>query len=192
MENRFHIEGDFEDGFGIEKDGVRFGIGKRIDGDIWFSASSEIIELPIRGFSREEEEYETFQVFENLMKLIIGRYYLSGDAKSQYNCLPKDFIDSDQKTITWHSDSGREDILRMQLRGNDIVISLLKDMRYAVDSARHDQSVRVRIRTSGSEYGYYYQEFEKFYRELSQLTSRMRRNPPQMGTVQKQKTTQTP
>ena len=192
MENRFRIEGDFDDGFLIEKDGVHFSIDKRVDGDIWFRSFSDVLELPINGFAREEEEYETFQVFEDLMKLIIGRYYLSGDAKSQYNCLPKDFINSDQKAITWHSDSGREDILKMQLKGNDIFISLIKDMRYAVDSARHDKSVRVRIRTSGSEYGYYYQEFEKFYRELSRLTTRLRRDPPTMGTVQKQKTTQTP
>ncbi len=80
----------------------------------------------------------------------------------------------------------------MQLKGNDIFISLIKDMRYAVDSARHDKSVRVRIRTSGSDYGYYYQEFEKFYRELSRLTTRLSRDPPIVGAVQKQKTTQTP
>ena len=69
---------------------------------------------------------------------------------------------------------------------------MIKDMRYAVDSARHDKSVRVRIRTSGSDYGYYYQEFEKFYHELSQLTSRLGRDPQSMRAVQKQKTTQTP
>lgn len=192
MESKFHIEGDFYDGFLIEKDGVHFSIDKRIDGDIWFRSSSDVLELPINRFSREEDELETYKVFEDMMKLIIGRYYLSGDAHSQYNCLPKDFIHTSQKTITWHSDSGREDILKLQLSGNDIFVSLIKDMRYAVDSARHDKSVRVRIRTSGSDYGYYYQEFEKFYHELSQLTSRLGRDPQSMRAVQKQKTTQTP
>ena len=195
MENRFQIKGDFQEGVSIKKDESQFSITRRIDEDLWFTSSSEIIDLPLNGYSRDSAERDSFKAFEYLMKLIIGRYYLSGDATDSYNGLPKGFIDIKNKTITWHSDTGRENILKIQLLGSNIHVSLYRDLRFANDSSRIDDGIRVRIRTSGSEYGYYYQEFENFYRELSHVASQYGQDIRQSTgevPVQKQKTVQTP
>lgn len=101
------------------------------------------------------------------MKSIVGRYLLSGDSEDEYSFLPKDFIDLENKIITWHSDTERDNILQLQFRDREIVVSVVKNN----DSKNKNSynSIKVRIRTSGSVYGYYYQEFERFYSELSRF-----------------------
>lgn len=70
------------------------------------------------------------------MKSIIGKYILNDDDKNKYSILPNDFIDLENKIITWHSDSEKNNVLQLQLR------------------------------TNGSTYEDYYQEFERFFDEL--------------------------
>lgn len=140
----------------ISKDDCAFCVDEKIDGDIWFTSSNGNISFPINN-SFKNNEYECYNIFEELMKSIIGRYILSGDAKDKYGILPSDFIDLDNKIIIWHSDSEIDDILKIQYEKGKIIISLIGNKN----------NIKVRIRKSGSEYGFYYQEFTKFYRELS-------------------------
>ena len=130
--------------------------------------------------SRNYSEWQTYIVFEYLMKTIIGRYILNEDNKKQYSHLPKDFINLENKVITWHSDSDTDNILKLEYSNDKnikVTISKCKD-----DKEYHTNSVR--IRTNGSEYGYYYQEFLEFFRNLLSLEEKL--NKP-IETIQQEK-----
>lgn len=118
------------------------------------------------------------------MKLIIGRYILSGDDKDEYSSLPKNFINLDDKTIIWHSDTQEDDILQLQLTEKEIIVSLTGDKKI---NNSFNNSIKVRIRTSGSEYGRYYQEFEKFYSELSRFANQIELEKNQIEEKEKTK-----
>lgn len=62
------------------------------------------------------------------------------------------------------SDSEYDNVLRIQYDNRFIRVSVIKDEK-APDRATN----MVRIRTNGSEYGTYYQEFLKFFRNLRVL-----------------------
>lgn len=163
MEKHFEIKEDHGDII-IGKDGKRFSVEKYPDGDIWFCTANPSLSVPIDYHSRREpEEDETYRVFEGLMKSIIGRYYLYNDTG-----LPEDFINIENQSITWHSDTDPDNTLKLQLSDHSIYVMLYQEVLNAVLK----EKIKVRIRTSGSQYGYYYQEFEKFYHELSLLASR--------------------
>lgn len=130
-------------------------IRRAIDDDIWFSVSKSLFEIDISNWSRNIVERKVYLIFESLMKSIIGRYILSGD----YG-LPDDFIDLDKKAIVWHSDSDEDNILWLEYVKDGIKVCVL--------GKRQDKTL-VRIRTSGSNYGYYYQEFEEFYKRLCEV-----------------------
>lgn len=152
----------------MEKDNQGIAISQALDNDIWFSASEEEIRLEISMHSRDYSEWNTFIVLENLMKLIIGRYMLNSENKKEYSMLPDDFVNLDTKSIIWHSDSESDNILKIEYNKESIIISLLKSKKagtYVTNA--------VRIRTSGSSYEYYYQEFLKFFRELNELEHRL-------------------
>ena len=95
----------------IEKDGQGLAISQAVDEDIWFTTSKAELSLEISMYSRVYPEWQTYMVFEKLMKTIVGRYILSGDNKDNYSILPKDFVDLDSNVIVWHSDSGTDNIL---------------------------------------------------------------------------------
>ena len=165
MESNFEIKRGYGNSVIIGKNGTTFSVEKGPDGDIWFNSSNSNIKLPISFYSRNQEEWRSYVIFENLMKLIVGRYILNDDYKDKYSSLPKDFIDLENKTITWHSDSGKDNKLQLQFGEKEIIVSIIRDVN---DSDKiYDNVIKVRIRTSGSSYGYYYQEFEKFFGELS-------------------------
>ena len=94
------FEGDIMYGeFGIEekngdviisKNGSSFSIEKTRDDDIWFNSSQGNMSLSIEQYGRyqTEEERQTYIMFEILVKLLIARYVLSGDAKNPDNSLP--------------------------------------------------------------------------------------------------------
>ena len=159
MEKRFEIKNINRDVV-IKKDDAHFSVDLGADGDIWFNSTIGNTEVPISLMIRDEEERQTYYLFEKLMKSIIGRYMLN-DYGFEYNGLPKDFIDLENKTITWHSDSNHNHTLQLKYGDHEIIVSLSKEKE---DSW---PSIRVRIRTSGSDYGYYYQEFVEFFRQLS-------------------------
>ena len=170
MDNFFEIK-YCNNGVIITKDGASFSVEKGTDGDIWFNSSNCNIELPISYYSKNQDEWESFIVFEYLMKSIIGRYILSDDDKNEYSSLPKDFINLDYKTITWHSDSEYDSILQLKLKEKELIISIYRDNNS--NDRNYSNSTKIRIRTSGSSYEYYYQEFERFYDELSKFAYRI-------------------
>ena len=111
------------------------------------------------------------------MKSIIGRYILNGDDKDGYSSLPKDFINLDNKTITWHSDSEYDNMLQLQLKEKELIISII--IGNNSNNRNYSNSTKVRIRTSGSSYEYYYKEFERFYDELSSFAYSIELNKTQ-------------
>lgn len=159
MDNNFEIKYDYNNVI-IKKDGTKFSIEKGLDGDIWFNSANSNIKLSISFYSRNQEEWRSYVIFENLMKSMVGRFILNGDDKDEYGVLPKDFIDLDSKTITWHSDSEKDNKLQLQFGEKEIIVSITNNKTY-------NNAIKVRIRTSGSSYKYYYQEFARFFNEIS-------------------------
>lgn len=155
----------------LEKDNNGVAISQAVDDDIWFSTSKDEFSFELKLSSRNYKEWQTYLVFENLMKTIIGRYMLDGDYQKEYSRLPKDFIDLENKTIIWHSDSGTDNVLKLEYDERTIKISISKSK----DTKGYETNA-VRIRTSGSSYEYYYQEFTQFFHQLTILENRL--NPP--------------
>ena len=152
----------------LEKDNNGVAISQAVDGDIWFSTSLDEFLLELKFSSRNREEWQTYLVFENLMKTIVGRYVLSGDCENEWSRLPKDFINLENKTIIWHSDSGTDNVLNFVYDKKCIKISIIKSKE-----ANEHITNAVRIRTDGSSYGYYYQEFTQFFHQLTLLEGRL-------------------
>ncbi|MBQ3021602.1 MAG: hypothetical protein IJD92_05225 [Bacilli bacterium] len=152
----------------IEKDGQGLAISQAVDNDIWFTTSKNELSLEISKYSSIYSEWQIYLVFEYLMKAIVGRYILSGDNKNEFSILPEDFVDLDSNVITWHSDSGTDNILKLEYNEKIITISILKSK----DALTYESNA-VRIRTSGSSYGYYYQEFLELFSHLSNLEDRL-------------------
>lgn len=152
----------------LEKDGNKVSISQARDDDIWFSASQDEVSLELKFGSRNYNEWQTYRVFENLMKTIIGRYILNGDNNKEYSFLPQDFVDLENKTIVWHSDSGTDNVLKFEYDDKTIKISISKSK-----DIKGYETNAVRIRTSGSSYEHYYQEFIQFFHELTNLEDRL-------------------
>lgn len=148
----------------IEKNGAKFNIEKSPDGDIWFNSFDDV-DLPINFYSSNQEEWQSYVIFERLMELIVGKYVLNDNEKNEYSSLPKDFVDLQSKNIIWHSDSVNDNILKLQFNENEITVSIVKDKK--ASNRNSNNAIKVRIRTNGSDYGNYYQEFEYFFNELS-------------------------
>ena len=166
----------------LEKDNQKFNITQTLDDDIYFSTSQNELVFDLNFSSRNYPEWQTYIVFEYLMKSIIGRYMLNGDNSQQYSFLPKDFIDLDKKIITWHSDSGIDNVLKVEYIDKKIIrVSLTK-----CKTSKEHYNNSVRIRTSGSNYEYYYQEFLEFYKQLSILEERLNKHKEELEH-QKQK-----
>jgi len=158
----------------LQKNNQVFGIDQSSDDDIWFSTSQDKMNVELSLSSRNYAEWQTYIVFEYLIKCIVGRYMLNGENEKEYTGLPDDFIDFKNKVITWHSDSGTDNVLKFEYTDNrTIKISISK---YEGSKDYHNNSVR--IRTSGSEYGYYYQEFLEFFRHLLVLEQRLNNKEP--------------
>lgn len=106
-------------------------------------------------------KWQTYLIFEGLMKAVIGRYMLKDYANREYLNYPDDFINLDDGIITWHSDGNTDNVLKIAYVDDTIKISILKS-----EKANRSSGNIVRVRTSGSDYGYYFQEFLDFYQNL--------------------------
>lgn len=145
----------------ISKDDASISINKALDDDIWFSTNKEESTITLRLASRNYHEWQTYQVFESLMKAIIGKYFLEGYDDKTFSRLPNDFINIEDKTIIWHSDSGTDNVLTLHYEDYKITITITKDLT----AGKHITNA-VRIRTSGSEYETFYQEFTNFFSRI--------------------------
>ena len=149
----------------IQKGSQEFLIKQSNDNDIWFFTSQDEMNIELSLSSKNNFEWQTYIVFEYLMKIIIGRYVLNGDNEKEYSHLPGDFIDLETKVIIWHSDSDIDNLLKLEYADNGIIKIAIQKQE---DSKKHYTN-SVRIRTSGSEYGCYYQEFLEFFKHLMSL-----------------------
>lgn len=166
MEDNFEIESSNRS-ITLKKDDIAISIDQSLDDDIWFNSNGNV-SLTLNYSLRVEEEWRCYTTFANLMKSIIGRFILNGDDKDEYSILPQDFIDLENKTITWHSDTGADNILQLQYSQKAITITMTKD-----NDRTYDGAIKVRIRTNGSSYEYYYQEFMRFFSELSRYATKV-------------------
>ena len=139
-----------------------FEVNQSCDNDICFRSLNPNLEFNFNFKSREIAEWKSYELFMSLMKQMIGDYVL--EETSSANFLPKDFIDLENKTIIWHSDSGIDNVLKMKYCDDKMIISLIKDPNNSKTNNTY-----VRVRTSGSSYSYYYKYFLKFYKELLEL-----------------------
>ncbi len=159
-ENKFNIKRS-NNALILSKDNNSICIDKSLDNDIWFSTSNEETSITLRFSSRNFNEWQTYLVFESLMKSIIGKYILEDYKSDSFPRIPKDFINFENKTITWHSDSGTDNVLTLHFEDYKITITITKDKTV---SSNHTNSVRVR--TDGSEYDNFYKEFTDFFKKL--------------------------
>lgn len=134
------------------------------DNDIFFSTAKEKLELELKKDSSNYEEFRIYMIFDDLMKSIVGRYMLNDYNSGVCLNLPDDFIDLENKCITWHSDGSTDNILTLEYSEEVIKISITKSK-----VANRSAGNIVRVRTSGSDYQSYYQEFIDFYQELEKL-----------------------
>lgn len=168
----------------LEKNNQKFEIFQTTDDDLWFSTLQEEMSMELSLYSRNYSECQTYLVFENLITSIIGRYILNKDIKKEYSRLPKDFIDLEDIVIIWHSDSNTDNILKFEYPDTRLIkisISKCKDSK-----DYHNNSVR--IRTSGSSYECYYQEFLEFFKHLLMLENRL--NQPIENVQSKEQNTE--
>lgn len=183
MENNFKIH-TINSTVVLEKDSKKISINRAPDDDIWFESAEDIATFDLRFSSRVPSEWQTFNLFNNLMKRIIGRFFLNED-NNEYSTLPEDFIDMENKTITWHSDSGTDNVLQLQYLG-DII-------RIVIKKAEKEHSYnRVRIRTDGSDYERYYQEFTLFFQQLIILAHSFEEKEKKQEPVMPAQSVQTP
>lgn len=154
----------------LEKDNQSFEIFQGGDEDLFFSTSQKELCFELNLFSKNYSEWQTYIVFENLMKSIIGRYILNGDNKKEYSQIPKDFVDLENKIIIWHSDSDIDNVLKLEYINNIIKVSIFKSK-----DANENYTNLIRIRTDGSDYERYYQEFLEFYKQSVWLEKNLNR-----------------
>lgn len=153
------------DSISITKGDKSFGIEQSVDNDIWFRSVDENFGMEINCYLGSSIERKTYAIFEKLMKSIVGRYVLTGDYANRFSMLPEDFINLEDKTIIWHSDSSNSTLM-LQYSKESIKISIVKGLEDI-------HSNKVRIRTNGSSYGYYCQEFESFFQEMREFALSM-------------------
>ena len=151
----------------ISKDNEHINIMQAVDDDIWFSTNKDEINIKLYASSFDYNEWETYLLFEDLIKRIIGRYVLYDLEHKDLNGLPDNFINLEKKEIIWITDSEPTSYLKLHSDNGFISISLKKtnDKSYISNS--------VRIRTNGSSYSNYYHEFIKFYKELKRHSKKI-------------------
>lgn len=86
----------------LENEDSKLSISEGVDGDIWFEANEDLVMLPVNDF--RGKDYKIYQLLARLMEQIVGRFILEGTNESRL--LPEDFIDLENKIITWHSENG--------------------------------------------------------------------------------------
>ena len=93
----------------LEKEGKAISISIALDDDIWFNTKSNNTSITLKLGSRNDTEYQTYLIFESLMKSIIGTYFLHDD-NNEFSMLPSDFIDLNNKSA--------EDFISAELRAS--------------------------------------------------------------------------
>ena len=91
MEEKNFTITKFNNSIILEKEKISFSVNQAPDNDIWFETSIDNLSFDISFVSEEFIEWQTYNIFYNLLKSIIGRYFLNDDSNI-YSNLPEDFI----------------------------------------------------------------------------------------------------
>lgn len=135
-------------------------IRKFVDDDICFECDKDNTLFEINN-SRDYKERQVYDVFRTLIFEIAGNYALD----EYKDILPIDFMDFDNKIITWHSDGEKDNILKLTYSDERILLEIIKDL-----NSKNFNPNRVRIRTDGSDYGHYFEHFNSLFDRLSNIT----------------------
>lgn len=135
-------------------------IRKFVDDDICFECDKDNTLFEINN-SRDYKERQVYDVFRTLIFEIAGNYALD----EYKDNLPIDFMDFDNRIITWHSDGEKDNILKLTYSDEKILLEIIKDIH-----AKDFNPNRVRIRTDGSDYSHYFEHFNALFDRLSNLT----------------------
>ncbi len=135
-------------------------IRKFVDDDICFECDKDNTLFEINN-SRDYKERQVYDVFRTLIFEIAGNYALD----EYKDILPIDFMDFDNRIITWHSDGEKDNILKLTYSDEKILLEIIKDIH-----AKDFNPNRVRIRTDGSDYSHYFEHFNALFDRLSNLT----------------------
>ena len=135
-------------------------IRKFVDDDICFECDKDNALFEINN-SRDYKERQVYDVFRTLIFEMAGNYALD----KFKDILPTDFMDFDNRIITWHSDGEKDNILKLTYSDERILVEIIKDIH-----AKDFNSNRVRIRTDGSDYSHYFGYFNALFDRLSNLT----------------------
>ena len=141
---------------GLEEISIR----KFIDDDIAFESNKDSVLFEINN-SRNYKERHVYDVFRTLIFEMAGNYALD----EYKDILPTDFMDFDNRIITWHSDGEKDNILKLTYSNERILLEIIKDIH-----AKDFNPNRVRIRTDGSDYSCYFEYFNAMFDRLSNLT----------------------
>ena len=135
-------------------------IRKFVYDDICFECDKDNTLFEINN-SRDYKERQVYDVFRTLIFEIAGNYALD----EYKDNLPIDFMDFDNRIITWHSDGEKDNILKLTYSDEKILLEIIKDIH-----AKDFNPNRVRIRTDGSDYSHYFEHFNALFDRLSNLT----------------------
>lgn len=148
----------------IEKGSERIEISPMLVGDLRFASGQGGAVIELQNSFDVLESY-TYSFFEELMKSIIGKYFFNGDYKNKESRLPEDFVNAKTKTIIFHCENGTNNTMKLEYNGQAIRISIGNDK----GNRPNDRSV-VCVKTKDSAYGYYHEEFWRFYRHLNNFS----------------------
>ncbi len=155
----------------IIKDDNEITIKKDLYNNIWFIGNNNketTIDLNVGSF--DYNEFKTYHIFYSLIQDIMGKYVLQ-DNNSEYNGLPIDFINLDDKEIICHSDCEPVSFLKMKLEDGTISISIIKEKHLDSTIIKN----HLKISQIDSQYGNYYNDFSTFYDQLFKYSKEIKK-----------------
>lgn len=143
------------------EDGV-LEIVKDRDDNIIFKSNKNRLDLVINFYTEELEEWQSYHIFNEFFHRVVGKYYLEKDDEFSGPELPEDFVNAEDRTITYHSDKTN--------LANSLVFTFLDNkMKVSLISSGPVKPARVTVSKKQSGYFGYYQEFNKLYRALGSI-----------------------
>ena len=144
-------------------------IVKDKDDNIVFKSDKNRLDLIINFYTEELEEWQSYHIFQEFFHRVVGRYYLDKDDEFSGPKIPEDFINAEERTITYHSDKTN--------LGNSLVLTSLDNkMMISLISSGPVRPAKVTVSKKDSGYFGYYQEFNKLYRALCVIAPEQKEN----------------
>ncbi len=152
----------------INKGDKKLCIYRDINNNINFIANNQNLVLLFDSFSNNIQERKVAKLLDNLMKRMVGNYFLSGDYDNMTSVLPKDFINLVENKITWYDDEAMDSQLILTYDNRFIKLELTQNPQLKMAPV-----TEVKVVTTGSVYDYYYVEFEELWNQLVAMSTIM-------------------